>query len=168
MRRRASVAANVHSVQFGPTQRFREKKNGIRAPLPAVVKRYCAETSEHKSEKSELEMLTDMLTAQKYNSILQKVKSFDTKDKRKIYSIVRAKDGDIDEHTFFPTYGFTAGQYSIFDLLARNPQRNIVSAAAALEVVSKPPSKRVPKKKKTLQKKKRNRSVSTSYSLSYE
>lgn len=164
MRRRAAPT-NVHSVQFGPTQRFREKK-GLRAPQPAIVKRYCAE-NEPKTERTELELLTDMMTAQKYNSILQKVKSFDTKDKRKIYSIVRAKDGDIDEHTFFPTYGFTAGQYSIFDLLARNPHRNIASASAALEIISKPPTKRAPKKKKTLQKKKR-RSVTPSYSVSYE
>ena len=131
----------VNTLYLG-NQKLQIKKSNL---SPIVVKRYSSETKEPPKPRSELLKFIDVLTAQTQTALFQSVKSFDTKDKRKVYSIIRAQESNIDENTFLGNYGLTAGQYAIFDLLARNPQKQM-SVSDAIETVAKPP----PQKRKKI------------------
>lgn len=140
MTRRTMVNAKSTFINYGPNQRLHLKRSDNHSFLPSI-KRYTSEIQDTPKPRSELLKFIDVLTAQTQTALLQSVKSFDTKDKRKVYSIIRAQESNIDENTFLGNYGLTAGQYAIFDLLARNPQRQ-VNVTEALEVVTKPVQKR--------------------------
>jgi hypothetical protein len=51
------------------------------------------------------------------NIILSQIISLRVKNKRQIYLWMRTAGLNITEHTFFPSYGFTAGEFAIGQLL---------------------------------------------------
>jgi len=61
-------------------------------------------------------------TWKKYLVMSYVVESLKVKDKRAIFHIMRRTE-DLSELTFFPKYGFTAGDFAIWQVLAENKKK---------------------------------------------
>ena len=55
-------------------------------------------------------------TWKKYIVLSKTIENLRVKDKRNIFQMMRVKD-DVDEDTFFPLYGFTAGEFATWQVL---------------------------------------------------
>ena len=61
-------------------------------------------------------------TWKKYIVMSRVIESLKVKDKRNIFYTMR-KTTDLSHHTFFPNYGITAGEFSIWQILADNKRK---------------------------------------------
>lgn len=55
-------------------------------------------------------------TWKKYIVLSRTIESLRVKDKRNIFQMMRVKE-DVNEDTFFPMYGFTAGEFATWQVL---------------------------------------------------
>ena len=55
-------------------------------------------------------------TWKKYIVLSRTIENLRVKDKRNIFQLMRVKPG-VTEDTFFPNYGFTAGEFSTWQVL---------------------------------------------------
>ena len=58
-------------------------------------------------------------TFHKFNTLRETVSNLRVRDKRSIYLIMRTTP-DLTCNTFFPNYGFTAGEFAVGQILAEN------------------------------------------------
>jgi len=62
-------------------------------------------------------------TYEKINCIKQSIMSLQVKDKRCLFSIMRLTK-NLTSNSFFPRYGITAGQFSVFYVLSENNRKS--------------------------------------------
>lgn len=68
----------------------------------------------------------------KNETLCEQIKSLDLRDKRAIFQIMR-ETTDLNEHTLFPLYGFTAGKFAIYHVLTENMRRSAKSSSRTLK-----------------------------------
>ena len=62
-------------------------------------------------------------TKSKYDSMFAYVKAMQVKDKRCIFTALRTYE-PVDVDTFFPAYGLSMGEFSVFQMLTEHSRRD--------------------------------------------
>eukprot|EP00965_Chrysotila_dentata_P022979 761578-Pleurochrysis_carterae.AAC.1 len=57
----------------------------------------------------------------KYIVLSKVIHSLCIRDKRKVFAILRCHE--VDENSFFPLHGFTAGEFAVWNILSENGKR---------------------------------------------
>ena len=61
------------------------------------------------------------LTWTKYIVLSKMVENLRVKDKRALFHVMRTSE--VDENSFFPNYGFTAGEFSLWHVLSESNRK---------------------------------------------
>jgi len=59
----------------------------------------------------------------KYKVIYDVIKDFSVKDKRRVFAEMRTASIEVTPDTFFPQYGFTAGEFATWAVLTENNRK---------------------------------------------
>jgi hypothetical protein len=62
-------------------------------------------------------------TFRKYEILYDVIKDFSVKDKRRVFAEMRTTNINVTPDTFFPQYGFTAGEFSTWAVLTENNRK---------------------------------------------
>ena len=71
-------------------------------------------------------------TWKKYIVVSKFVENLRVKDKRSIFQLMRLKE-DVNEDTFFPFYGFTAGEFATWQVLKDTARKQVKGKEKKLE-----------------------------------
>lgn len=66
---------------------------------------------------------TPFVTFRKYNILHDVIKDFSVKDKRRVFAEMRTTSLNVNSDTFFPQYGFTAGEFATWAVLTENNRK---------------------------------------------
>lgn len=72
-----------------------------------------------------------MSTAKKFNILKDSIGDLRVKDKRCIYLLMRTSSDDLNVDTFFPHYGFTAGEFAVGQVLCENRKTASTSTSSS-------------------------------------
>lgn len=64
-----------------------------------------------------------LATSKKYDVLYDVIKDFSVKDKRKVFAEMRTAHIEVTPDTFFPHYGFVAGEFAVFAVLTETNRK---------------------------------------------
>jgi len=98
-------------------------------------------------------------TCRKFSAMRDAIAHLRVRDKRSIFLLMRTAADQLTVDTFFPAYGFTAGEFAVGQVLSENNRKPSAPAVSSVEKevsVTKPPESSV----KSPTSKKQNKTLS--------
>ena len=77
-------------------------------------------------------------TLTKFQNLRQYFADLRVRDKRAIFLLMRTASDTLNTDTFFPVYGFTAGEFAVGQVLAENNRKSIVRGGTGASASKKP------------------------------